>query len=310
MIGKPGGNLVRTYEWHIKALNEDKKNRFSVECIHNMKGNVDISKFDVFWFYAKAFHPDLYNKIKKIRPEAFFICGPNILLDKPDIGPSDEWDFWYVNHCNPNIHLDQVDFYSNHVKKFLNKQTAAKAKTLDKCIKLDESLYDSNCEKTFDCLLYSKKRRYDHSFEDFRLSLIELLEKNNISFCEVAAGKFGSYKREDYFSLLNKSKIMVNLSLDECPGILNYESMFFNVPVIGSRNNVPVNSNEELYVNNSDIMTENYLQRTKDAHEKYFEKITQVLDSELVNHKPRDFVINHTSFERYCDNVYNLLSLK
>jgi len=86
--------------------------------------------------------------------------------------------------------------------------------------------------------------------------------------------------------------------------------MFFNVPVIGSRNNVPVNSNEELYVNNSDIMTENYLQRTKDAHEKYFEKITQVLDSELVNHKPRDFVINHTSFERYCDNVYNLLSLK
>ena len=63
MIGKPGGNLVRTYEWHIKALNEDKKNRFSVECIHNMKGNVDISKFDVFWFYAKAFHPDLYNPI-------------------------------------------------------------------------------------------------------------------------------------------------------------------------------------------------------------------------------------------------------
>ena len=172
MLGKPGGNLSRTYEWHIEALNSDNKGRFEVEDISMLQksgaDNIDIGKYNIFWFYAKAFHPDLYMQVKNARPDAKIICGPNILLDKPDIGLSDNWDAWYYQNCRPDIHLDQVQFYSNHVKKFLPEEITKVATTLDKCMKLDDSYYLKDSEKEYDCLVYSKKRRYDHNFENFR----------------------------------------------------------------------------------------------------------------------------------------------
>lgn len=307
MLGKPGGNLVRTYEWHIQALNNDKEKRYEVDDLYELQNTVDISKYNIFWFYAKAFHPSLYYQVKKARPDAKIICGPNVLLDKPDIGPNDDWDRWYVNECNPDIHLDQVKFYSDHVKKFLRKEVKEKSRCLDKCMKIDDSYYDPKQEKIYDCLLYSKKRRYDIKFESFRDDLIQLLDSNNISYYEIKAGKFGSYKREDYFDALNKSKITISLSLDECPGILNYESMFFNVPVIGSINNVPINSCKELYVEQTDYMTSKYLIRTDDAANKYFNKLVQFLEGKIKKIDHRAFIKNHTSFQRFCDNVYNLL---
>lgn len=312
MLGKPGGTLSRTYEWHLQALREDKHSRFNVDDFHDpeiqKKGQINILEYDVFWFYAKAFHPNLYHQIKSIRPDAKIVCGPNILLDKPDIGPADEWDKWYVEQCRPSLHLDQVKFYSDHVKKFLSEETKEVSNTLDKCIKIDDSHYRKDEVKIYDCLLYSKKRRYDYNFENFRNSLVEFLEQNNISYCEVKAGKFGKYEREEYFDLLNKSKTMINLSLDECPGILNYESMFFNVPVIGSPNNVPINSDKRLYVLDTDEMTDKYLVRRENAANLYFEKIKEVLSSNIlkeVNH--RSFILEHTSFEKYADRVYALL---
>tara|TARA_Y100001937_G_scaffold104918_1_gene145286 strand:+ start:308 stop:1285 length:978 start_codon:yes stop_codon:yes gene_type:complete len=309
MLGKPGGTLARTYEWHIEALKDDALKRFAVDDLHNMQSReVDISGYDIFWFYAKAFHPSLYYQVKNSRPDAKIICGPNILLDKPDVGPADEWDRWYVKECKPDLHLDQVKFYSEHVKKFLNEETRKVSKTLDKCIKIDNILYKEDEIKLYDCLLYSKKRRYDYNFEKFRNNLVELLEKNKISYSEVRAGKFGKYEREEYFNLLNKSKIMINLSLDECPGILNYESMFFNVPVVGSPNNVPVTSDKRLHVLESDRMTDKYLVRGDNAAKLYFEKIKEVLSNNIfqeVSH--RDFILEHTSFKQYANRVDDLL---
>ena len=111
MLGKPGGTLSRTYNWHIEALNNDRLSRFIVDDINVLDVNkIDINKYDIFWFYAKAFHPNLYYQIKQFRPRAKIICGPNILLDKPDIGLSDDWDKWYANNCDTDIHLDQVKY--------------------------------------------------------------------------------------------------------------------------------------------------------------------------------------------------------
>ena len=183
-----------------------------------------------------------------------------------------------------------------------------RATCLDKCMKIDDSFYDPDQEKIYDCLLYSKKRRYDKNFEQFRNELINLLDDNGITYCEFKSGKFGSYKREDYFEGLNKSKCTINLSLDECPGILNYESMFFNVPVIGSRHNAPVNSSEFLYVEDTDRMTSTYLERTDDAAKKYFAKIKEFLRGDIPNTDHRSFIKKHTSFSEYNNRVDNLLS--
>lgn len=308
MLGKPGGTLARTFNWHVDALNSDIENRFIVHDITNMSGQIDPRAYNVFWFYAKGFDPRNYTQIKQLCPDAKIVCGPNILLDKPDVGLSDEWDQWYANFCRPDLHLDQVQFYSNHVKKFLPEELRNAAKCLDKCMKIDDQFYDPNSEKVYDCLVYSKKRRYDYNFEKFRNDLLALLEKNNISYYEIKAGKFGSYEREDYFSALNKSRMTVNLSLDECPGILNYESMFFNVPVIGSPHNTPINSSKKYYVYDTDYMTEKYLVRTDDAAEKYFSVINKFIDKktlQTLNH--REFIKEHTSFNKYTENVVKLL---
>ena len=308
MLGKPGGTLARTYDWHIEALNNDMLNRFKVECIHEMNGNIDINKYDIFWFYAKAFQPTLYHEIKKLRNDAKIICGPNILLDKPDIGLSDDWDNWYVNHCRPNIHLDQVSFYSNHVKKYLSKETKKVAKILDKCMKIEDVYYKSKNKKEYDCLIYSKKRRYDYGFENFRNELVNLLKDNGITYYEIKAGKYGKYEREDYFDALNKSKVMVNLSLDECPGILNYESMFCNVPVIGSEHNLPITSCKQLIVENTDKMTDNYLVRESKAAEFYFDKIVMFLQNKIdINIDHRSWIIDYTSYKAYSNKVHDLI---
>lgn len=312
MLGKPGGTLARTYNWHIQALNLDNKKRFDVDDINivtsNFTKNIDVTKYDIFWFYAKAFNPSIYNQIKEIRPDAKIICGPNILLDKPDKGISDEWDKWYVNEANPDLHLDQVEFYSNHVKKFLNKEMSKKSLCIDKCISLNDDLYDAEKEKVYDCLIYSKKRRYDYNFEEFRSELLKNLDSNNIKYVELKAGKFGKYEREEYFKLLNQSRVTVNLSLDECPGILNFESMFFNVPVIGSKHNVPSTSCPELIVEDTDEMTEKYLVRKEKAANLYFKKIKWFLENkELIKTDHRQWVKNHASFERYANNVESLI---
>ena len=136
MLGKPGGNLTRTYDWNIKALREDTKKRYHVDCIHDLEGKVNLLNYDIFWFYAKSFRPELYHQIKQLKPSAKTIFGPNVLLDKPDLGLSDKWDEWYVNDCSPDIHLDQVDFYSKHVGKFLKEQVRKNARCLNKCIEL------------------------------------------------------------------------------------------------------------------------------------------------------------------------------
>ncbi len=309
MLGKPGGTLARTYEWHIEALNNDISKRYKVECVHSMNHehrDINIAEYNIFWFYAKAFPPSLYHNIKKLRPDAKIVCGPNILLDKPDIGLSDEWDKWYADICRPDLHLDQVEFYSEHVKKYLSPETKKVAKTLDKCMRINDDYYKPGTKKIYDCLIYSKKRRYDYKFESFRDELVHILEKNNINYYEIKAGKYGNYKREDYFEALNNSKVTVNLSLDECPGILNYESMFFNVPVIGSPNNTPVTSSKNLHVHNTDEMTSSYLVRKDDAAEKYYEVIKNYLGKkDEIDH--RLFIKNHTSFQRYCENVNSIL---
>ena len=85
--------------------------------------------------------------------------------------------------------------------------------------------------------------------------------------------------------------------------------MFFNVPVIGSPHNVPVNSDSSLYVEGTDEMTEEYIVRTDSASQIYYEKISSLLKKEYNPViQPRDFILAHTSFERYCDNVEALLS--
>ena len=310
MFGRPGGTLGFTFDQHVIALNSDQKKRFHVEVAKDRLSVDEVSNFDIFWFYAKAFHPNLYETLKSTFSDKLFIVGPNVLLDKPDVGISDEWDNWLINHCEFDLHLDQVEFYNNHVKKFLPEKKRAISTHIDKCMRLDIFENDiSQSKREIDCLVYSKKRRYDVHFDQFRKNIIDGIEQRGLSYKEIT---YGSYEKEYFLQTLIKTKLMINLSLDECPGILNYEAFYCNTHVIGSEHNVPSHYDRTLHVKDSDYMTEKYLVRPPESSEKYLSKIDWFF-SDYYGKKdktlsPRDFVLQHTSYERYCDDVFEKIS--
>ena len=312
MCSKPGGDRGPglTFSHHVDALNKDKLNRFNVQELWNLDQNdltrEDLDKFDVFWFYAKGFHPNTYEALKKALPDKKFVFGPNVLLDYPDFGPHDNWDKWFVNNVDFDLYIDQVEHYNNHVKKFLNPNLVHKADYLDKCVTfdIDPSLIE-NKNIEYDCLVYSKRRRYDDNYFDFHDGLIENLEENNISFIEIT---YGQYKRQEYFDALLKSKCCINLSLDECPGIATYEAMFLDVPIIGSPSNTPSIFDENFWVHDTDYMTDKYLKRKDEAYKNYIEVVKRFLNGDLKpSISPRKYILQHAGYERYANDAYDLM---
>tara|TARA_Y100000361_G_scaffold9440_1_gene7600 strand:- start:338 stop:1300 length:963 start_codon:yes stop_codon:yes gene_type:complete len=308
MCSRPGGDRGPglTFGHHVKALNEDEQNRFQVDEAWKLQKGDDLSTYDVFWYYAKTFGPQTFYFIKEKFPDKKFVFGPNILLDKPDIGASDSWDEWFLSNVDFDLYIDQVEYYNNHVKKFIRDELVEKADYLDKCVTFDMSEeYINNRNETKDCLVYSKKRRYDYTFDEFRDNLVSLLEEEGITYTELTYGK---YKREEYFDALLSSKCCINLSLDECPGIATYESMFMNTPIIGSPHNTPSIFNQDFWVHDTDYMTDKYLVRTDDAAEKYIKKIKEFLNNEIVmEESPREYILRHAGYQRYADDAYNLM---
>ena len=282
MCSRPGGDRGPglTFSHHVDALNQDSLNRFSVEELWNLDQNnltrETLEKFDVFWFYAKGFHPNTYEVLKKGLPDKKFVFGPNVLLDYPDFGPYDNWDKWFVNNVDFDLYIDQVEHYNNHVKNF-----------------------------EYDCLVYSKRRRYDDNYFDFHEGLIESLEDSGISFVEIT---YGEYKRQEYFDALLKSKCCINLSLDECPGIATYEAMFLDVPIIGSPSNTPSIFDQNFWVHDTDYMTDSYLKIKDKAYEKYLEVVKKFLSGELKpSISPREYILQHAGYERYANDAYDLM---
>jgi len=308
MCSRPGGDRGPglTYSHHVDALNQDKSGRFEVDELWKLNTHEHLADYDIFWFYAKGFHPDLYNDLKKFK-NSKFVIGPNVLLDYPDIGPADEWDKWFVKNVEFDLYIDQVEFYNDHVKKFLREDLVDRADYLDKCVTfdIDPSIIE-NKKSEFDCLIYSKKRRYDDNYDNFYLDIIDLLEEEDISY-EIV--RYGGYSREDYFDLLLKAKCCVNLSLDECPGIATYESMFLNTPIIGSPNNTPSIFDQNFWVHNTDRMTEKYIKRKDNVAQAYIDKVKEFLAGDLKpSISPREYILKHAGYERYANDAYKLLT--
>ena len=295
------------YIHHILAYNTDKLNRFYVEELFNLTSDNQVDQFDIFWFYAKCFDPRLYHHLKEKWPNKKFVFGQNVLLDKPDLGISDQWERWFIDSVDFDLYLDQVKYYNDYVKQFFREELKDKADYLDKCVvfDIDENVIN-NKKNEYDCLLYDKKLRYDDKYDEFKESLISQLQESNISFKEITYGK---YDRSEYFQELTKCRCCVNLSMQECPGLAMYEAMHMDVPVIGSPHSVPSIFDKSFWVLGTDEMTDRYIKRNDNAANLYVEKIKQFVNNELpIVTTPRDFVLHHAGYERYCNDTYELLT--
>ncbi len=87
----------------------------------------------------------------------------------------------------------------------------------------------SKRQKEVDFLIYDKIYwNVESTNELLKKPIIDYLEKNGYSFLEI---KYGKYKEDDYYKLLDKSRAMIFLSGHESQGFACCEAMSMNVPV-------------------------------------------------------------------------------
>ena len=301
MCSKPGGDRGPAvgYREHIKAINLLGKD-FNIYC-DELNENTNLSEYDAFWFYVR-FDPRIYYFIKKNFPNKKIIVGANVLLEKPEIGLSDEWEKWFVENVNFDMYFNAVEFYGNHVKKFFKPELKEKATFLDHC--LDLRFLDNKPVKKVSLddpvLIYSKNRRIDKDYFNFFSNLIDELQENDIEYKVI---EYGNYKREEYYSMIKNSSCVVTTSIEDYPGYAMYEAMYLNRPVIGTQYNIPNIFSKDFWVDCQNL-DDSWITRKDGAAKLYVSKIKNYLNGKLEQRiSPREYVENKTSYKTYLEEL-------
>jgi len=174
-------------------LNPKSKNISDIICV--------ISRVDSLKWAIKA---KKQGKIKKI------IAGPNIVITPEDAGGillDEKIDLVIV----PSRRVK--DFYSSFRKGF-GKRIRVWPAGVEIC--------PQPKEKREGCLIY--KKNIDENLFDF---ILKYLKSQNIDYKII---KYGRYKKEKYFEILNKIKFMIYLSKSESQGLALQEAWIRNTP--------------------------------------------------------------------------------
>lgn len=307
MCSFPTGNRgpAIAYLNHKNALSNSEKfeiSEITKEVISNFN---EISRYDVFWFSVR-FDPNLYLFLKKNFPNKLFWMGPNVLFEKAEIGPSDEWEKWFIQNVTCDIYSNKADFYLERVRDFFS--GSKKYLTHRNCIDLNEFKDVSfiNEDRPVDVLIYHKKRRIDNQISDLYPRLLKRLDDSKINYDVI---NYGSYTREEYFKKLFSSKVCLWLSIEDYCSNAQLESMYLNVPVIGTQfNNTDVH-NEKLNVPAATMIKEEWIKWNNDMPEMFFERVEKFLKEEYdpTNMQCRNHVLERYSYETYVKNLEKVL---
>tara|TARA_Y100001938_G_C8038218_1_gene404637 strand:+ start:58 stop:1056 length:999 start_codon:yes stop_codon:yes gene_type:complete len=312
MCSFPGGNRGpgNAYRHHINSLKND--DRIDLSEINNLsEGDITskkLSDYDVFWFYVR-FDPRLYFFLKNsVGEKVQFWFGPNILFEKAELGPSDDWERWFVNNVKSDSYFNLADFYIDRVKQFYNSceyyaygffNTVDFSETIPK-----ESILNFKDRKN-DLILYYKNRRIDNQLDSFFENFVNRVRKK-YSF-EIV--KYGSYERLEYLKNLGNSKLNVWLSIEDFCAGGQLESIYMNTPVMGTPHNNTYPLYDHLNVEASTINNKEWIRWKEekvvdlysDCIDNYFEKI----DENLVDQHCELFMKNF-DYSAYSEQVCQL----
>ena len=308
MVSSPGGarGPANAFQNHLNALTESKD--FFIREWHELKSEHDLAQFDVFWFSVR-FHPNLYHELKHRFPNKVFWMGPNVLFEKAEVGPSDEWEAWFTQNVVCDVYTNKADFYLDRVKQFFS--GSQKYNVLRNCLNLESYGYtDSDfCrkEREIDVLVYYKNRRIDNQLDTLFPLFIKKIENLGATYDVI---QYGSYAREAYFSKLLNSKVCVWLSIEDFCANAQLEAQYLNVPVIGTRYNNTDSYDTSLNVDAATMTKDKWILWNENMPALYTERIEKYLSSEydLIDNHPRQFILENYSYESYADQVKKILS--
>ena len=251
-ISRPGGDRGPAvgYANHLRALS---KEGFSIqELTQEIWDSEKLFKtFDIAWGYVR-FHPEIINRCFSLG--IALIGGPNVVLERADLGITDSWERWYLEESKTSINVNVAEYYSQHVKKF--SKNNCKFRTLEYCYDLDvdDSLYS---QKDIDVTVYIKDRANDSSVTKISEEYCKLLDDRGLTYNIFT---YGNYERSSYVLSCCRTKVTAWFSIEDYCSLAQIESHRVGSTVIGTPFNLTIPINDSVICHNSQIMTNNWLQ--------------------------------------------------
>jgi hypothetical protein len=271
-ISSPGGDRGPAvgYRNHLKALSTDGFEM--VEINQEIWGNDELLKFfDVAWAYVR-FHPAVHDRLNSLGVP--IIGGPNVALERGDVGITDDWERWYLKESKVNTNLNVAEYYTDRVKSFAN--SALRCRTLEYCYESKEIENLSKVEKSNDVLIYVKERVNDRDTEKTASLLRGSLDSLGISHRSIY---YGSYSREDYLRECSLSRACAWLSIEDYCSLAQIESHLAGCCVVGTEYNLTIPVDSRAIVTGSQEMRDWISWKTpEEVSHGYTNAITRVLD--------------------------------
>jgi hypothetical protein len=293
---------------HFLALRNSKE--FEIELITDVftKKPELFDKYDIYWFSIR-FHPSIYYFLKKNFPEKKFIMGPNVLFEKAEIGPSDEWEKWFVKNVNCNYYFNKADFYLKRVQHFYS--GSENYKVLANCLdltNLEENRAARIKNKPNKVLVYSKKRRIDSQFDNIFPKFINFLNNNNVEYDIV---KYGNYKKEDLIKKVKDYSVCFWFSIEDFCSNAQLEIQSIGTPIIGSKFNLTHTADKSLVLKNAALMSNDWIKWNPDVSKIYYDKYLQIKDT--LNEKKSilnriEYIEKEHSYSAYVKNLTGLIT--
>ena len=304
MAAIPGGDRGPAigYRQHLAALLSSPD--FKIDLLtQEMWSNPSLMRqYDVVWGYVR-FHQDILKRCNDYKIP--FISGPNVVLERGDLGPSDDWEKWFFEEAKIDVNLNVANYYTDRVKSFV--KTNMKCKTLEYCYEDSEIEKDLETEREFDVLIYSKNRVQDNRASEIAKLLDSSLKNLNLKTVTI---DYGDYPRKFYTELCKKSKVAAWLAIEDYCSLGQIEMMLSGCRIIGTPWNLTIPTFYEDKCHESQtISSKNWIQwnSNEEIISDYTKKIVSVLSQENLAKETCNRSKQRFSYEYYRRNVKSLI---
>ncbi len=301
-VNKPGGDRGPAigYMNHLKALSSC---GFEIQELTQEIWNDEKSlrKFDVAWAYVR-FHPQILERCKNLG--LLFVGGPNIVMERADVGIVDEWEKWYLENSRVDVNVNVADYYTDHVRKF--SRGNCKFKTLEYCYEMDLGKWIPS-KKSVDVTVYVKDRINDGGISKIAEEYCSLLKRQGLKYQILT---YGNYNRDDYIKACTNSRITAWFSIEDYCSLAQIESHYAGSAVIGTPYNLTIPINDDMLCRSSQDMTESWIKwrKSEEVSRDYFNTTLRVLSQDnLVNETIKSCKLRH-GYDYYRQKVVNILS--
>jgi hypothetical protein len=300
MVSSPGGDRGPAvgYRNHMNAFKHD--NRFEIdELTEQMIHKSELlNSFDVIWAYVR-FHPSIYNYFKSLNKT--FIGGPNVLFERGDLGPTDDWEKSYCGLPNLDFHINNSSYYLEHVRKYLHPNT--KTFTHEACYDLNDlPTFGRSVSRINDVLVYYKQRVNDELTPSILAEIENKLRSKNLSYKVL---RYGSYNRSDFIDLLQTSRSCIWLSIEDYCSLAQIEAHLSGCPVVGTKYNLTIPVCEDAIVDAQDFDKWILWKNPEIVANEFMMGVERILSRDDIEKLSIDAALDRHSYEKYTQKFFD-----